>query len=205
MAYLRDAVRTALKDDGSLPRVLLLGDSISMGYTVPVRRLLAGIAAVHHAPANCLSTRHSVANLDRYLGDHSWRVIHCNWGIHDITRMEDSGVCQVEIEEYARNLEALFDRLIVTGAALIWATTTPAQEEFRRSNADVVRYNRVAERIARARGIAINDLYALVLPRMTELQLPKNVHFTERGADVLSERVACSIRDIFARQAALEV
>ena len=183
-------------DDPALPRVLLLGDSISMSYTAPVRRLLAGAACVHRPPANCRSTRHSLAELDGWLGDGRWRVIHCNWGIHDITQVQAAGIQQVGIQEYEHNLETLFDRLAATGAALIWATTTPVQEGTpSRSPADVVRYSQAAARIVAARGIVVDDLYALALPRMTELQPPRNVHFTETGAEVLAAQVADSIRD----------
>ena len=42
-----------IEDVSGLPRVLLIGDSISMGYTVPVRELLKGKANVHHPPTNC--------------------------------------------------------------------------------------------------------------------------------------------------------
>ena len=65
-----------------------------------------------------------------------------------------------------------------------------------RSPADVVRYNGAAARIVAARGIAVDDLYALALPRMSELQPPRNVHFTEAGAAVLAAQVARSIRDV---------
>ncbi len=185
-----------VRDDPALPRVLLLGDSISMSYTAPVRRRLAGAATVHRAPDNCRSTRHSLTDLDRYLGDGGWRVIHCNWGIHDITRRDSPDVRQVEVEEYGRNLEALFERLEATGARLIWATTTPVQEGTPdRMPADVVRYNGVARGIVSARGIAVDDLYSLTLPRMTALQPPRNVHFTAAGAEVLAEQVARSIRE----------
>jgi hypothetical protein len=36
-----------INDDPALPRVLLIGDSISMGYTLPVRTALKGKANVH--------------------------------------------------------------------------------------------------------------------------------------------------------------
>ena len=191
MAYVRS--------DPALPRVLLLGDSISMSYTAPVRRRLAGAATVHRAPDNCRSTRHSVADLDRHLGDGAWRVIHCNWGIHDVTRLESPDARQVDVEEYGRNLETLFTRLEATGARLIWATTTPVQEGTpNRAPADVARYNGVAHRIVSARGIAVDDLYTLSLPRVTALQPPRNVHFTAAGAEVLAEQVARSIREALA-------
>lgn len=183
-------------DDRSLPRVLLLGDSISMSYTVPVRRLLAGVAAVHRAPTNCRSTRQSVSELGDYIGDGNWRVIHCNWGIHDITQPDDTGACQVSVDEYGRNLEGLFSRLVATGATLIWASTTPVQEGTpKRSGADVVRYNLVAEKIVRARGIVVNDLYSLVVSCLISLQPTQNVHFTDYGAQILAGQVARSIRD----------
>ena len=185
-----------VRDDPALPRVLLLGDSISMSYTAPVRRRLAGAATVHRAPDNCRSTRHSLADLDRCLGGGGWRVIHCNWGIHDVTRLEHPDVRQVEVDEYGRNLEALFTRLAATGARLIWAATTPVQDGTpNRMPADVVRYNGVAHAIASGRGMAVDDLYSLALPRLTALQPPRNVHFTAAGAEVLADQVAQSIRE----------
>ena len=44
-------------DDPALPRVLLIGDSISIGYTVPVRKALAAQANVHRIPENGADTR----------------------------------------------------------------------------------------------------------------------------------------------------
>ena len=41
-----------IQDTPGLPRVLLIGDSISIGYTLPVRRLLAGKANVHRIAVN---------------------------------------------------------------------------------------------------------------------------------------------------------
>ena len=42
-----------IEDVAGLPRVLLIGDSISIGYTVPVRELLKGKANVHRPLTNC--------------------------------------------------------------------------------------------------------------------------------------------------------
>src|SRR5262245_3404417 len=49
-----------VEEDPRLPRVLLIGDSISMGYTPAVRKLLEGKANVQHPPENCRSTRQIV-------------------------------------------------------------------------------------------------------------------------------------------------
>ena len=40
-------------DVPGLPRVLLIGDSVSMGYTLRVRTALQGKANVHRVPTNC--------------------------------------------------------------------------------------------------------------------------------------------------------
>ena len=59
-----DPTLAPIKDDPKLPRVLLIGDSISMGYTLPVRKLLDGKANVHRIPDNGGPTTHGLKNLD---------------------------------------------------------------------------------------------------------------------------------------------
>jgi hypothetical protein len=117
-------VLAPIQDVAGLPRVLLIGDSISMGYTLPVRKLLEGKANVHRIPENGGPTRNGMAKIDKWLGTGPWNVIHFNWGIHDLKFMPD-GKRQVESEDYEQNLRALVAKLKATGAKLIWATTTP--------------------------------------------------------------------------------
>src|SRR5436309_269245 len=81
-----DPVLAPIQDKEGLPRVLLIGDSISMGYTLPVRKLLDGKANVHRIPENGGPTTTGLAQIDRWLGDGKWDVIHFNWGLHDIKR-----------------------------------------------------------------------------------------------------------------------
>src|SRR6187551_2265198 len=93
-------------DDPNLPRVLLIGDSISIGYTIPVRTLLAGKANVHRIPENAAFTGHGVKHIDAWLGESKWDVIHFNFGLHDIKRMEN-GEPQVSLEDYESNLRTI--------------------------------------------------------------------------------------------------
>lgn len=183
-------------DVAGLPRVLLIGDSISVGYTLPVRELLKGKANVHRIPANGAATRHTLESIEQWLGEGKWDLIHCNWGLHDLKIMED-GKHQVSLEEYEKNLEALATRLKKTGAKVIFATTTPVPEgkvSPPRNPADVGRYNRVASTVMSRHGIPVNDLYSAVLPDLATLQQPVNVHFTKEGSQFLAERVAAEIR-----------
>jgi len=184
-----------IEDDPDLPRVLLIGDSISVGYTLPVRELLRGMANVHWPLENCGPTIKGLQRLDEWLGEGEWDVIHFNWGLHDL-RMDEDGVHQVPIDAYEENLEALITRLQQTGAELIWCSTTPVPEPVDgpfRTNADVIAYNKVAAAIMLEHGIQIDDLYEFALPQLEEIQLPHNVHFSPEGSAVLARQVAASI------------
>ena len=64
--------------DQALPNVLILGDSISIGYTRQVREGLKGQANVIRPNANCGDTRHGLAQIETWLGDGKWQVIHFN-------------------------------------------------------------------------------------------------------------------------------
>lgn len=191
-----------VEDEPGLPRVLLIGDSISMGYTVPVRERLKGKANVHHPPANCGPTTRGLQQLDAWLGETKWSVIHFNFGLHDLKYMDEKGrlaavqkgTQQVPIEAYKKNLERIVQRLRKTGAALIWAATTPVPEGASgRIRGDAARYNAVAAEVMKARGIAVDDLYGFALPRLEKIQRPKNVHFTPEGSKALAEQVASHI------------
>lgn len=79
---------------------------------------------------------------------------------------------------------------------MVWASTTPvpdAEVSPPRTNGDVIAYSLAARRVMEKNGIAIDDLYAIALPRLGEIQQPANVHYTAAGYEVLAERVAASI------------
>lgn len=193
-----DPALVPIEDDPKLPRVLLIGDSISMGYTLPVRALLKGKANIHHPPGNCGDTARGLQFMDRWLGEGKWDVIHFNFGLHDLKYLDDhgnyvtpdKGKQVASPEKYGENLKALVERLKKTGAKLIWASTTPVPDGTTgRVKGDEVQYNIVAEQVMKDSGIAIDDLHAVVAADPS-LQRPKNVHFSAHGYDVLAAKVA---------------
>jgi lysophospholipase L1-like esterase len=184
-----------IADEPGLPRVLIIGDSISIGYTEPLRELLKGKANVHRIGENGGPTSNGVAHLDQWLGSSKWDVIHFNFGLHDLKIM-DGGKHQVPLPEYEANLRTIVARLKSTGARLIWATTTPvpdAKVNPPRKFTDVPEFNAAARRVMDENHIAINDLYGLALPQLERIQLPANVHYTEPGYAVLARQVADAI------------
>ena len=196
-----------IEDDADLPRVLILGDSISIGYTLDARRLLEGQANVHRAAENCGPTTRGLQRLSAWLGDEPWDVIHFNFGLHDLKYMDaagklvkvENGKQQVPPTEYEKNLRELCRHLKATNAKLIWGATTPVPEGARgRIVGDAKAYNEVAARVvAEELGeiATTNDLYTFCMPRLTKIQRPANVHFTKDGSAQLAGQVAEAIRE----------
>jgi lysophospholipase L1-like esterase len=175
-----------VKDDPRLPRVLLIGDSVSRGYTMAVRKVLAGKANVHRAPENCGGTANGLKKLDVWLGDGKWDVIHFNFGIHDHATPP---------AQYEERLEKIVDRLRKTGAKLIWASTTPIpkHDATKLIPESIVERNAVAARVMQRHGIAVDDLFAFITPHLATAQNPNDVHFNAKGYEMLGGQVAQSI------------
>ena len=198
-----------VKDDPNLPRVLLIGDSISIGYHVAVRDALKGKANVHRPKTNCGPTTRGLDQIETWLGNGKWDVIHFNWGLHDLKYIDDKGGLvdvdkgrqQVPIDAYEKNLRQLVERLKNTGATLIWCSTTPVPKGAKgRVPGDAVKYNAAAARVMKDMGVATNDLYAFAKPRLEEIQRPANVHFTPAGSKALGEHVAGVIEEALERR-----
>jgi hypothetical protein len=151
-------VLSPITDDPALPRILLVGDSISKGYTLPVRELLKGKANVHRPPENCGPTTLGVEKLDEWLGKGPWKIIHFNFGLHDLKYID--GKHQVPLADYEKNLREIVRRLRATGAAIVWCNTTPVPKNCNppRRNADVIAYNAAAKKIMAETDIPIDDL-----------------------------------------------
>lgn len=177
--------------------VLIIGDSISMGYTERVRRQLEGEADVRRIPGNGQSTDFGLENIDAWLGKEHWDVIHFNWGIWD-THIIDGNRIRNSPEEYRANLRKLVERMKATGARLVWASTTPIAKDIsgglgvRRINTPA--YNDVAKSVMKECHIPTDDLYRHARRRMRTLQTEDGVHFTDEGSAYLAKYVARSIR-----------
>jgi len=182
-------------DQPGLPRVLLIGDSISYYYTFPARVLLKGRANVHRIATNGDNTANALKRLDEWLGNEKWDVIYFNWGLHDLV-LDENRKHEVALPQYQENLRELVRRLKLTNAKLIWASTTPLPPGSHRnySNGSEIDYNAAALSVMNENHVQVDDLYAYSLPRLREFQRQDDVHFTTVGGKALGEEVARGIQ-----------
>jgi len=212
--YTPEQDREGLKKDAAvqaqLPNVLIIGDSISIGYTMPVVTLLKDVANVQRVKVNCGDTNFGRKNLKIWLGDTHWDVIYFNWGLHDLcyhnpeskergNRDKVHGIIAVPLAEYEKNLESIVLQLKETGATLMWANITRIPEnEPGRVVGDALVYNAAAEKIMKRHGIVTDDLYALTVGFDSSLAVGVgDVHYTKQGYGKIAEQVAKSIQAVF--------
>ena len=191
-----------------LPKVLIMGDSISIGYTPYVVENLQGVAEIKRHKGNAGPTIRGVARIEEWLGKGKWDLIHFNWGLWDMYGWEYHKEDRSP-EAYGKRLESLVGRLKKTGAKLIWATTTPAcpanektmegrfKQKVRISPELERKYLAVALAVMKKHGVEVNDLHAFMKPRWTKYAIAdNNVHFTKLGSQKLGEQVAKVIQSV---------
>lgn len=182
-------VTNAHKDD--LPRVLLVGDSITRGYFGDTEKLLAGKASCARlTTSKCVSDPTFNDDLQLLLRQYKFSAIHFNNGLHGWGYTEDQyrdGLTQTvaAMKEYAADTK------------FIWATTTPVRakndlQEFEERTKRVRVRNEIAAAIMKEHGFATNDLFVLV-EKHPEWHSSDGVHFNAKGKKAQAKQVAESV------------
>lgn len=193
--------------EGQNPRVLVIGDSISIGYTPHVKNALEGQAIVLHNEGNAQDSSNGIQKIDAWIGGGKWDVISFNFGLWDLcyrlpgpitteNRDKVNGTIAVPLAQYRNNLTAIATKLKATGAKLVYQTTTvvPADEPGRYS-ADVSAYNEAAISVMQQLGIPVNDLQAVTAGLPDNMrESGTDVHYTEAGYAEISKSVTQSIK-----------
>ncbi len=163
-----------------MKNILLIGDSIRMGYDKAVRKSLAGIANVYFPEENCRFAAYVLRYIHEYgnlIPDAQVDVIHWNAGLWDCLWFFGEEEPHTPIDIYAYYIDRICQRIRVLfpGAKVIFATSTKVQPEktlknYRRSNEEIEAYNQAAVSIVRKYGFEVNDMYAV------SAALPEEAH-----------------------------
>lgn len=181
-----------------MKNLLLIGDSIRMGYDKAVEKTLEGKANVYYPVENCRFAAYVLRYLHEYktlLKGEMVDVIHWNAGLWDCLRLFEEEP-HTPIEVYAYYIDRICVRIkkVFPEAKVIFATSTSVLSEkmdknFKRYNEEIEAYNQAAVEVVKKHGFAINDLYAV------STSLPEDAHsdpvhyYTAAGTKAFADQV----------------
>jgi hypothetical protein len=196
-------------NEPDLPNLLVLGDSIVGQYSTFLRSAVlhkanvrTGATAFDHQPDWAEIVRQQVTEPEQELG-RPFDLIQFNWGQHALKWMQGKEYSRepkegytrcIPLERYGAELEKLVMELKKTGRPLMWATTTPANNESKPDDAEA--YNAVALQVMHKHQIPVNDLYRFV--RNSQLPM-QGCHFPREASEQLGNQVARQIFDAVAK------
>jgi lysophospholipase L1-like esterase len=170
----------ASAQEPSLPKVVLIGDSIRLGYAPLVTKRLEGRAIVVSPTPNGEDSGNVLKNLDEWVIKEKPDVVHINAGLHDL-KLKDH-TYQVPLIDYEGNLKEIVGRIRNLHAL--------RNAGFDRFEADVRRYNVVAMAVMNQAGIPVNDLHTLIEDGGKEkLMADDGTHYTPAGYEMLAAAV----------------
>ncbi len=181
-----------------MKNLLLLGDSIRMGYDKSVKKTLENKANVTFPNENCRFVAYLLRYFYEYLGGINGEdidVIHWNAGLWDCLRLfEEEPHTPIDVYEYYIERICIRIKKLCPNAHVIFATSTRVLSEkmskdFKRYNEEIEKYNAAAVKVVQKYGFKINDLYAL------SVMLPEDAHsdpvhyYTSAGTEAFTNQV----------------
>ena len=176
-----------------MPRVLLIGDSITRAYYPEVEKNLAGKAYVGRLSSSAfISDPILLKQIEMMLSEYKFDVIHFNNGMHGWQHSE---------KEYEQAFPKFLETIqkYAPNAKLIWANTTPLKvspnlppdNQTQATDERIAARNEIAFKFVQANGIPVDDLNT---PMRGHPELHSdNVHFNDQGIAIQAAQVATQI------------
>lgn len=174
-------------DKIDLPRVLLVGNSITQGYYPVVESELKGKAYVAlYTASRGIIDPVLFSEIKNLISQHKYAAIHFNNGLHGI---------EYDAEQYEKGMKKLI-RLLKRhgqGATLIGATSTAVLPGFPHWKSDefnrelVMSRNGILIDVCQKNSIPVNDLYPVTASK-PELFSNDKIHYTADGYNALGKQ-----------------
>ena len=169
-----------------LPRVLLVGDSITRNYQEKVRELLKGVCYVDYISTSyAIDTKIYNQLVYAFMTDSNYALIHFNHGLHGIHLSKKS---------YKSRMNKLLSK-IGKDVKLVLASSTIVYREGNK-RLDGAWMKRVRERnaavqeIATENGYSVDDLYTVSASIPKEYRYVDGTHYLQEGYAMLAQTVA---------------
>ena len=178
-------------NDDTLPRVALIGDSITaQGYDF-VKRELNGIANVDHlATSYSILSPAYVCMVEKFLQDSDYAVVCFNYGLHGFS---------VTAEEYEKAYREMLKKFLKRSKVVVTLTTDIHTENVggeEVTNPVVIERNKIATALANEFNLTIDDAYSISNELGKDGKVEDGVHFTALGAEKLGVSKANAIQKV---------
>ena len=182
-----------------MKKVILIGDSIRMGYDKYIKQALDGTAEVYYPSENCRFATYVLRFAHEWKKKGEWPedadLVHWNAGLWDLPEiLGDEPV--TPIEAYAHTIARIDKRLrlLFPNAKIVFATCTAVQEEkygkvFKRRNCVIRDYNAAAIKALSDTDTVIDDLYEITENAPEECHSDMTHYSTPAGIERVGGRV----------------
>ena len=181
-----------------MKNVLLVGDSIRIGYDKSVKKSLEGLANVYFPEDNCRFACYVLRYLHEYqrlVPEGKVDVLHWNAGLWDCLRLfEEEPMTPIDVYAYYLERICIRIRKLFPEAKVIFATCTAVQSElmdrdFKRYNEEIAAYNAAAVAVVEKYGFAVNDLYTASVALGDDAHSDPVHYYTPQGTEVFTKQV----------------
>lgn len=192
-----------------MKKVLLLGDSIRMGYADDIKKLLDGKAEVYYSEDNGRFAAYTLWQANQMFKTYGkFDVVHWNNGYWDMNIEAPMSEAIHPIDEYVHFLKRIINLIRQNGAKIIFATTTPVlddgcaldntgtDKQINYSNDWVCAYNKAATEVMVNERIFVNDLYTLALTDDNYFKCEDKLHLTSEGSCACAKQAVSLIESL---------
>ncbi len=174
-----------------LPRVLLIGDSITHQYQQQVRELLKGKAYVDY-----ISTSYGIDNplynniIKGFYSNSKYDLVHFNHGLH---------AWHLSTKSYKNRIDKLLKKLNCKNTIIANSTVVylKGNKDINQGAQRVVeKRNSALEQIANENGYSFNDLHSVSRTIPPEFRTEDGIHYTEKGSIYLAKQVVEKIKTL---------
>ena len=183
-----------------MKKIILIGDSIRLGYDKYVKDALSSVAEVYYPNDSARFSEYTLRYLSDWKHDNGWGedidLVHWNTGLWDVLEMYGEAPIS-NPQQYGETIAKIYRqiKLLFPNAKQVFATSTSVIEERygwdrKRHNSTIEQYNKIAVDALSKTDCVINDLYTLTKNAPLEIRDGDPTHFyTPEGTKLIGDRV----------------